>query len=184
LPTYNDYRIKIEVNGRTLFDDVLAGGSFKVENVELNVGENTIELTATDKAGNVAPTVTRKVVYIEDNTPPLITCQEDSAGSGIITRLYASFPTSQTVSGTVSDAKSGVKSVELGEKGSGDLASIDMQDTWTYFFINKINEGLNYWFFTATDNAGNSAKCDMVIDACLDPDNDGYPDRKPSGGTP
>lgn len=124
---------QVLVNGQPA---ALSEGAFSIE-VSLSEGLNTITVSALNAAG-LSASVTRSVML--DSVPPLLTVSSPTAGemTGI-----ADF----VLSGTVSDATSGVASVTI-----NGLPALVQDGAFSQPVI--LDEGQNTFVFTATDNAG------------------------------
>lgn len=123
-----------------MVDDVsvpLKDGRFKTV-VSLKEGENALQLTATDAAGNVK-TLSRRVIL--DTRPPKITIDAPPAGGPISTSVII-------LSGTVADA-SPLRSVTL----NGNPVPVTRG---AFKFPVVLSPGANALVFSATDAAGNT----------------------------
>lgn len=117
----------------------ITDGAFSAT-IILTEGENTITAVAADAAGNTA---SASVSVVLDTTPPALSITTPSAG--MMTNQPA-----MTVTGTVTDAGSGVASVTV----NGQTATITGD---AYTFPVTLTEGVNTFTVVATDNVGNQS---------------------------
>ena len=121
------------VNGQSA---AVSGGTFSLT-VTLSEGENAITVTATNGAG-LSTVIYRSVTL--DTVPPVLTVESPTGGEITTSPAF-------TLSGTASDATSGISSVTVnGESLELTVGAFSKAVT--------LLEGTNQFVFVATDNAG------------------------------
>lgn len=152
---------QVTVNGEAASLD--ASGAWTLPNFALSLGQNSITVRATDRAGNP----TTKVVSVTrvqspDTAPPSLTVSEPADNS-------TTHAEAVTVSGTATDAganASGVAQVTV----NGTPAQLDPQTgAWTLAGV-ALALGANTIAVRATDRAGNDAARDVHVTRVLPPD--------------
>lgn len=121
------------VNGQSA---AVSGGTFSLA-VTLSESENEITVTATNGAG-LSTTISRSVIL--DTVPPVLTVESPTGGEITTNPSF-------TLSGTASDATSGISSVTINGEAV-DLTGGAFSKAVTLL------EGTNQFVFVATDNAG------------------------------
>lgn len=121
------------VNGQSA---AVSGGTFSLT-VTLSEGENAITVTATNGAG-LSTVISRSVTL--DTVPPILTVNSPTGGEITTSPAF-------TLSGTASDATSGISSVTVNGE-SLELTGGAFSKAVTLL------EGTNQFVFVATDNAG------------------------------
>ena len=121
------------VNGQSA---ELSGGTFSLA-VTLSESENEITVTATNGAG-LSTTISRSVIL--DTVPPVLTVESPTGGEITTNPSF-------TLSGTASDATSGISSVTINGE------AVDLTGGAFSKSVSLL-EGTNQFVFVATDNAG------------------------------
>mgnify|MGYP006277459209 CR=1 FL=1 len=125
-----------------------------VDITSLAEGSITYTATATDGAGN-SNTATETDMH--DSVAPNVSVNADPTGDDYVNLAEEG---SVTVTGTTSDATSGVDTVSVTTTGGGIVGPIstDNAGSWTSssFDVSSLNEGTITYTATATDNAGNT----------------------------
>ena len=159
----------------TVLNTALSSDSFS-----LTDGMHSISCTATDGAANTGAaagsTAMPATFSVDQTAPALAIVQLDAPGDGFLPpQSFTSFPANAvgaqpvTLSGTVSDATSGVASVTVG--GTGATVS---SGNWSLGNLNVSTSGTTF-SVTATDTAGNAVSPALTAGATFKPDldNDG-----------
>lgn len=121
------------VNGQSA---AVSGGAFSLA-VTLSESENEITVTATNGAG-LSTTISRSVIL--DTVPPVLTVESPTGGEITTNPSF-------TLSGTASDATSGISSVTINGE------AVDLTGGAFSKSVSLL-EGTNQFVFVATDNAG------------------------------
>src|SRR4051794_25204422 len=128
--------------------------SWSISGIPLNAGENEINVTVTDTAGNTA---TDTITVTRDNTNPFVSITAPTSDEGYAT------PDGSVDLGGVSSDNVEVASVTWSNVTTGNSGTTTGTDpTWTVDVI-PLNLGDNTITVTATDTAGNSATDTIVV---------------------
>jgi len=119
--------------------------------VTLSEGSNTISARATDTAGN---TKEASIDVISDTASPTVIISSPSNNSVLNTATIA-------VSGTASDAGSGVQKVGVSVDG-GAFATVTGTSSWSYT-TSALSDGTHTITARATDNAGNTKETSIKV---------------------
>ncbi len=133
----------VTVNGNPV---TVAAGAFQTT-LTLSSGVSTVTVVATNDIGN-SVTVTRNVTF--DADPPVVTVTSPSDG-GVVNS------SSLTVSGTATDATSGIKQLLVNGQ------SVSVASGGAFSTALNIAEGQNTVTVVATDNADNSATVTVKV---------------------
>ncbi|MBU2862316.1 hypothetical protein KO489_00520 [Reinekea forsetii] len=137
--------VNVSINGETE-SATCSGGSYSRSFSSIANGTHSISATATDNAGNEQSTTKSNVVRIDTAAPSIgVTGGTSSTWSKIPTR---------TVSGTCSDAHSGVSTINVSINGQNKTATCT-GGTFAGAFT-SIADGTHSITTTITDHAGNS----------------------------
>ena len=120
-----------------------ANGTYAFAATNLTDGVHTFTATATDSLGNVS---TKTITDVVDTTPPVVSTLGGSA-----------FGKTETITGTATDAGSGVAKVDIYDnKVWVGATTVDASGKFT-FVESGLAQGAHTFTAVATDNAGNAS---------------------------
>ena len=149
---------KIEIydftSGRTvdLGTASLTNGAFSFAIANLADGAHSFSAIATDRAGNATKSISAGATLTVDTTAPTLTATETTSGT--------TTKTSNLISGTATDAGTGLSRVEVYDTTGGrtvDLGAATLNGTAWSFTTNNLATGSHAFSAIATDNAGNAS---------------------------
>ena len=138
--------VVVSDNGNVQGTATITGGTWSYNLSGMTSGDNVITATAFDPAGNSATSASRTITV--DTVAPLV------AINNVVSPTNLS---SQTITGTASDAISGLSSVAISLNGNAQGNATITGGTWSYNLSGMTVNASNVITATATDAAGNSA---------------------------
>ena len=133
----------LTVNG---IEAVVSGGYFTVDGIPLEVGLNTLTITATDKTGNTS-TQSRTVYRLGDTTPPAISITSPADGSTVNAAAVS-------ITGIIDD-----NSAQVIVNGIQAVVSSNSFEAHSI----PLEEGENSITITATDQSGNATSTSLNV---------------------
>ena len=162
----------------------LANGAFTFTAAGLSNGTHAFSAVATDQAGNATSATSAGAALVVDTVAPTLTATESVSGT--------TTKTSNVISGTVSDAGTGVARVEVYDTTGDrtvDLGAATLTNSTWSFNATGLATGSHAFSATATDAAGNvsaavSAGASETVIAASSPPTTTSPSTTPPSTTP
>lgn len=149
---------KVEIydttGGRTvdLGAATLANGSYSFATAKLADGSHAFTAVATDKSGNATAAISAGAALTVDTVAPALTASQSTSGT--------TTNTGNVISGTATDAGTGVSRVEIYDTTGGrtvDLGAATLNGSAWSFTATKLATGSHAFSAVATDAAGNAS---------------------------
>lgn len=173
---FDDSKAKVTVNGTKVKASWKSKGAEHKTDINLSEGQNVIEISAVDKAGNDSKKAKSATIIIDTKRPSVnIEGFENGTGKGLENGEVVPYPVQVTISDETSLADASAELCKIEEDGVTrtpvELRRNQNGNTVTYSIDDLKDDGLYEIVVTAKDSAGNNPSSDTVSSEGTNPYN-------------